>query len=268
MLETCVDSIYRHVKLQDFEIVVVDNASEDFNEGSFRSRFPEVKLIASPKNLGYAEGNNIAITAGMGEFILLLNPDTELKDDAASALIGFMQAHPDAAAVGCKLVRPNGTLDRSVRGFPHPFAIASEITGLARLFPHNKALGAYRMTWFKYDREAEVDQPMGSCLMLSHKAVNTVGLFDEQFPIFFNEVDWLYRATLAGWKVYFTPSAEVIHHGAASTKQVRRRMRLESHKSLAAYYRKHYKNRLFAPAYWLIMSAIKLSEFAASLGRK
>ncbi len=260
LLEALVDSIYHHVGVQGFEVIVVDNASSDFDEAGFRRRFPQVKLTVSPTNLGYAEGNNAAIAQSSGEYVLLLNPDTELKDDAASTLVAFMQSHPEAAAVGCRLVRPNGSVDRSVRGFPHPAAIGSELLGLSKIFPKSQTLGAYRMTWFNYDTEAEVDQPMGSCLMLTRKAIDQIGLFDKEFPIFFNEVDWCYRVKLAGWKIFFTPSAEVIHHGGSSTKQVRKMMRRESHRSLARYYKKHYKGTMFPPAYCLIIAAIRASE--------
>jgi GT2 family glycosyltransferase len=255
-----VKSISAFVRVPDFEVLVVDNASSDFDAESFRSQFPQVKLIANTENCGYAEGNNQAIEASTGDYVLLLNPDTELRNDAPSVLIEFLQAHPDAAAVGCRLVRPGGQVDRSVRGFPHPLSIAAEMLGLSRIFPGSHTLGAYRMTWFGYDREAEVDQPMGSCLMLSRRAIAEIGSFDQDFPIFFNEVDWCYRAKQAGWRIYFTPAAEVIHHGAASTKQVRPEMRRESHQSLARFYRKHYRDQLFSPLYWLIMAAIRASE--------
>jgi hypothetical protein len=214
------------------------------------------------QNLGYARGNNQAVERATGRYILLLNPDTEITNDALTRLVDFMEAHPDAAAAGCRLVRPDGTVDRSCRGFPEPGAVAAEFFGLSQLFPRSRKLGAYRMTWFRYDDEALVDQPMGSCLILSRRAIEDVGKFDEDFPIFFNEVDWCYRARQAGWNIYFTPTAEVIHHGAASTKQVRRQMRRESHRSLARFYRKHYRRKLFPPVYWFILAAIRISEAA------
>lgn len=265
LLEPCIESIFRHAPEFDFEVIVVDNASSDFDEAAVRARFPEVKLIVNGSNLGYARGNNQAIAESSGEYVLLLNPDTEFKDDSIARLVDFMRAHPDAAAAGCKLVRLDGTVDRSVRSFPEPWPIASELFGLSRLFPKSRLFGGYRMTWFGYDRESLVDQPMGSCLILSRKALDEIGVLDEDFPIFFNEVDWCYRAGLAGWKIYFTPSAEVIHHGASSTKQVRRQMRRESHRSLARFYRKHYRKKLFPLVYWSILGAIRVSEVVIGL---
>jgi GT2 family glycosyltransferase len=138
--------------------------------------------------------------------------------------------------------------------------VAAEFFGLSKFFPRNKLLGAYRMTWFRYDEEILVDQPMGSCLILSRKAIDSIGIFDQEFPIFFNEVDWCYRAKQAGWNVYFTPVAEVIHYGGASTKKRHREMRSESHQSLIRFYQKHYRKRIFAPVYWFIVVAIKLND--------
>jgi hypothetical protein len=266
LLDACLEAIYRHAPELDFEVIVVDNASADFDEAAFRSRSPQARLIVNETNVGYARANNQAIADSSGEYVLLLNADTEVTEGALSRLVGFMDAHPEAAAAGCRLVRPDGTLERSCRSFPEPASVAAEFFRLSRLFPRSRRFGAYRMTWFGYDEEALVDQPMGSCLILSRKAIGDVGVFDEDFPIFFNDVDWCYRARQAGWKVYFTPAAEVIHHGAASTSQVRAEMRRESHRSLARFYRKHYRGKLFPPIYWLIVAAIRLSQGSWIMG--
>lgn len=260
LLKACLESIYRSTPDFDFEVFVVDNASADFNEAEFHSMFPHANFIVNKDNLGYAEGNNQALKLAKGDYLLLLNPDTELRNDTLSSLVDFMDAHKEAAAAGCRLVRPDGSVDRSCRSFPGPWPVATELFRLSRLFPKSRLFGEYRMTWFTYDYETEVDQPMGSCLILSGKSLREIGLFDQDFPIFFNEVDWCYRAKQAGWKIYFTPATEVIHHGGASTKQVKKPMRRESHRSLARFYRKHYKKKLFAPIYWIILAAIRASE--------
>lgn len=244
----------------DTEIIVVDNASSDFDDAAFRAEFPDVHLIRNPDNTGYARGNNQAMEMSAGDYVLLLNPDTEATDGAVEALVAFMENHDRAAAAGARLVRPDGTLDRSVRSFPYPGPIAWEFLGLPRLFPNCPRLGAYRMNAFDYDNAAEVDQPMGSALILRRDAIDDVGMMDEEFPIFFNEVDWLYRAKEKGWQVWFTPDATVIHHGAGSTKQVKRRAMIkESHRSLLRFYAKHFRGRIFAPAYYFTVACIRLS---------
>jgi len=178
---------------------------------------------------------------------------------ALQAMIDFMDSHPDAAAAGAKLVRPDGTIDQCCRGFPSPLALAGEYLGLAKIFPRCRVLGAYRMTWFRYDRVAEVDQVMGSCMVISRAVLENIGAFDERFRIFFNEVDWCFRAKKAGFKVYFVPNAQVLHLGGQSTKQIRSEMRLESQRSLIGFYRKHYRGRFPSPMYLLAMAGIWLN---------
>ena len=261
LLHTLLKSIRRFSPSIDYEVIVVDNASADFDAESFRAEFSDIHLIANTENTGYAKGNNLALQAASGDYLLLLNPDTEVTDGAIETLLEFMETHQDAAAVGAKLVRPNGSIDHSVRSFPYPGPVAWEFVGLSRLFPKSRTFGAYRMTYFRYDTVAEVDQPMGSCLMLSRKAIDDIGLLDEDFPIFFNEVDWLYRAKQHGYKIYFTPNASIIHHGAGSTGQVnKRKMVRESHDSLLKFYKKHFKSRLFAPVYYFIVACIMISR--------
>jgi hypothetical protein len=261
LLDALLESVAKWPPPFEHEVVVVDNASDDFDAAAFSARHPGVKLIANTTNAGYAEGNNQGISASGGDYALLLNPDTEVTEGALGHLVEFMQSHPDAAAAGAKLVRPDGTVDRSVRSFPYPGPIAWEFMGLARLFPGSRVFGRYRMTWFNYDEVARVDQPMGSCLILSREAIDRIGTFDTRFPIFFNEVDWLYRAKQAGYNVYFTPGATVIHHGAASTKQAgRRAMVRESHDSLVRFYEKHFRRSLPAPVCWFAIGCIKLGR--------
>lgn len=262
LLDALLDSVNKWPPECDHEVIVVDNASDDFDAAAFKAKHPSVRLIANQTNTGYAKGNNQGIEESSGDCVLLLNPDTEVTEGAVQRLVEFMEAHPNAAAAGAKLVRPNGTVDRSVRGFPYPGPIAWEFLGLARLFPKSRVFGRYRMTWFGYDEVAEVDQPMGSCLILSRKALDQIGTFDTQFPIFFNEVDWLYRAKEAGFAIYFTPDATIIHHGGAGTSQAdRREMIRESHDSLVRFYRKHFRRRLPWPAYWFALACVKLGRF-------
>ncbi len=214
LLTSCLRSIAEYPPDTDYEVIVVDNASEGFAADAMRDLFPGVSFIANDRNAGYAEGNNQAFQRATGEYVLLLNPDTQVTQGALDRLVEFMDAHQGAAAAGARLVRPDGRIEASVRGFPYPVSVAWEFLGLSRLFPRSRALGAYRMTYFNYDCVCEVDQPMGSCLILRASAIEDVGNFDQDLPIFFNEVDWLYRAKRKGWKIYFTPDATLIHHGA------------------------------------------------------
>lgn len=267
LLRACLQSLRRYPPSEPMEVWVLDNASHDGSAEMVRSEFPEVHLVASERNLGYAAGNNLLLQKARGEYLLLLNPDTEVTEGALDTAVQYMRENPDVAALGAKLIHPDGRVQRSVRGFPEPEAVLWEYLGLARLFPRSRRFGAYRMTWFTYDHIAEVDQPMGTFLMLSRRAVRAVGRMDERFPIFFNEVDWCYRAKRKGLKIVFHPGVVIIHHGGASTRQVRPQMIWESHRSLQKFYQKHYRQRLPKPIYWLILGSITLNAWLRTLGR-
>jgi GT2 family glycosyltransferase len=234
-----------------FETIVVDNASTDGSAEAVRSDYPNATLFANADNTGYARGNNQGLTASSGDFVLLLNPDVVLPPDGLARAVERLDTRPDVGALGVRLVNPDGTVQASVRGFPTPASVLWETIGLSRLFPRSRVFGAYRMTWFEHDREAEVDQPMGTFLMLRRAAIEAVGLLDEQFPIFFNEVDWCFRARRAGWKILFSPVIEVVHYGGGSTRQVWAEMAWESRRGLLDFYRKHYRSPRHAPMYWL-----------------
>lgn len=240
MLLDALASIYSAPPPFPFEVFVIDNASKDGSAEAVANAYPQVLLMANRDNKGYAEGNNQGIERAQGEFILLLNPDVILPEGGLQKAVAFLEADPKAGALGVKQVHPNGELQRSVRGFPSPLAIWWELIGFSRIFSSSPFFGAYRMTWFPYDRVAEVDQPMGTFLMMRRAVVEQIGGLDLAFPIFFNEVDWCLRCKRLGWKIYFTPEVEIIHYGGASTSQVGAAMAWESRRGLLRFYAKHY----------------------------
>lgn len=241
MLLGALHSIYDAPPAFPFEVIVVDNDSHDGTASAVAEHFPQVLLQANTQNAGYALGNNQAIERAQGTYILLLNPDVVLPPGGLERAVAFMEQHPVAGALGVRQVHPDGQLQRSVRGFPTPLTVVWELLGLSRYFAESLVFGAYRMTWFDYRHEAEVDQPMGTFLLLRRAAVEQVGLMDLAFPIFFNEVDWCLRCKRAGWKIYFTPEVEILHYGAASTSQVFSEMAWESRRGLLRFYAKHYR---------------------------
>lgn len=260
-LHPCLQSILDNPPTSDFEIIVVDNASSDSSAEMVRDEFPGVTLIANVENTGYAEGNNIGFSAAKGDILLLLNPDTEVRPGAIDALIRCMERHPDAGAVAGRLIYPDGRVQSSCRSFPEPMSIMYDYLRLSRLFPKSKRFGAYRMTWFDYNTEIEVDQPMASCMLTSRNILDEIGVFDTDLPIFFNDVDWCYRTKQKGFKIYFTPYAEIVHHVGGSTRQIKPAMVRESHISLKRFYAKHYKNKISPILYYLIMAAISVNMF-------
>src|SRR5579885_721066 len=259
LLKTCLQSIHRFSPSDPFEIIVVDNASSDGSAAMVQQEFPSVKLIACGTNTGYAKGNNLAFEAASGDWLLTLNPDTEFIDDSLSRAIDLLRSHESIGCLACRLIYPDGRTQRSVRGWPTATGIFGDFTGLGTKFPRSK-LGSYRLTAFDYAKEQLAPQPMGTFLLFRRKALATVGdlkkPFDESFPIFFNEVDLLYRLHRAGWDCLYSPAVQVVHHGGESTKQVRKSMIWESHRSLVRFLKKHYRTPLNAPGLALFAGLI------------
>jgi GT2 family glycosyltransferase len=246
------------------EVIVVDNASADGSAAMVAAEFSGVRLIANAENRNYAAGSNQGLEVAQGATVLLMNPDTELPPGAACALLRFLDEHPRAGAVAPALVHPDGRVQVSVRGFPTPAALLGDLTGLGRRFPRS-CWGSYRPTHLDGGEPLPVDQPMTSCLLVRHGALAAVGGFDEQFPLFFNDVDLCYRLRAAGWEIWYDPRVRVLHYGGASTRQIRPEAIRLSHRGLLDFYRKHYRAQMGWFAYAAAASAIIASGFIRSI---
>ncbi|MEA2552266.1 MAG: hypothetical protein QOJ65_442 [Fimbriimonadaceae bacterium] len=268
-LRACLHSIHQFSPIEPFEIIVLDNASTDGSATMVREKFPDVKLLASDKNTGYAKGNNLAFAKAQGEWLLTLNPDTEFVDDSLQRSLEILRARPHAGALATRLVHPDGATQKSVRGWPSATGMIGDLTGLGIRLPDSK-LGSYRLPDFDYEKEQVAPQPMGTFLLFRREALAAVGdpkkPFDESFPIFFNEVDLLYRMREAGWECLYSPSVRVVHHGGESTKQVRKSMIWESHRSLVRFLKKHYRTPLNAPGLALLAGFIYAAAFVRARG--
>jgi len=265
LLRACLRSLAAHPATGLTEIIVVDNASADGSAEMLRSEFPAVTLIANDRNAGFAEGNNQGLARAQGEFLLLLNPDTEVRPGALDVLIVFLRAHPEAGAVAPRLEYPDGRLQYSCRAFPWPGYLWAQGLGLARLFPRSRTFGGYQMTWWAHDAAREVDQPMASALLVRRAAYQAVGGFDPAFPIYFNDVDWCWRMRQAGWRIWYLPEAVVVHHLGASTRQMKAAMIAESHRGLLRFYAKHWRGRIGPFVYWPTVAGIALAGWARTL---
>ena len=192
------------------EVIVVDHGSTDGTLELIRERFPEARIIEQ-ENRGFGGGNNTGMRAATGELFLLLNPDAWFLDDGFQKLVDFAEAHPEAGVVGPRLLHPDGSLQRSVRGFPTPWRIATEFFFLRKLAPRSRLLNAFHGGPADHESVYEAEWLGGACLLVRREAVDDVGGFDEDFFLFSEEVDWCYRFRPAGWKVLFYPGAEVVH---------------------------------------------------------
>jgi GT2 family glycosyltransferase len=223
-LERCLESV------RAVETVVVDNGSTDGTVAFVRERFSEVRVVEQ-ENRGLAAGWNAGLERTSCRYVLFLNSDAWLPDGALERLVEFADAQPEAAVVGPRLRYPDGRLQRSVRGFPTLWRLATEYFFLRKLAPRSRALNSFYGGGFGHDEVREVDFLLGACLLVRRAAVDEVGAADDSFFLFSEEVDWCYRFRRAGWKVLFFPGAEAFHVGGAShggrmyTEQLRGHLR-------------------------------------------
>ena len=208
-IEQCLDS------LRGVDSVVVDNGSSDGTVAFVRQRFPDVRVVET-ENRGLGASWNIGIRETSSTYSLLLNADAWLVDGALERLCDFADANPRAAVVGPRLRNPDGTLQRSVRGYPTPWRLATEYFFLRKLAPGSSAFNAFYGAGFDHDEVRDVEVVMGACMLLRRAAVEQVGYCDEDYFLFSEETDWCYRFRQAGYKVLFFPGAQCVHVRGAS----------------------------------------------------
>ena len=192
------------------EVILVDHGSTDGTLELVRERFPETRIIEQ-ENRGFGGGNNTGMLVASGDYVLLLNPDAWFLGNGLEQLVAFAEAHPEAGVIGPKLLHPDGSLQRSVRGFPTPWRIATEFFFLRKLAPRSRVFNAFHGGPAGHDSVYEAEWLGGACLLVRRAALDSVGGFDEDFFLFSEEVDWCYRFRQHGWKVLFYPGAEVVH---------------------------------------------------------
>jgi GT2 family glycosyltransferase len=208
-LERCLGSV------RGRETVVVDHGSTDGTLELVRERFPEVRVVEQ-ENRGMGAGNNAGMRVVGGRYVFLLNPDAWARPGALDRLVAFADRHPDAAVVGPRLLGPDGSLQRSVRAFPTAWRLATEYLFIRKLAPGSTLLNPLYAGGFDHDDTRTVDWVSGAALLVRREAADEVGLFDEDYFMFSEEADWMFRFHEAGWKVWFFPGAEVVHVGGAS----------------------------------------------------
>jgi N-acetylglucosaminyl-diphospho-decaprenol L-rhamnosyltransferase len=271
LLRTCLRSVYASQGDFTFEVCVVDNASPDGSAEMVAAEFPQARLIANARNVGYPSANNQGLEAfGFAEisnpkpqtpkFALLLNPDTELSPEALVRMLDFMAEHPDAGIAGPKLVLPDGSLDLACRrSFPTPEVAVYRLAGLSRLFPRSRRFGRYNLTYLDPDQVTEVDSVVGAFMLVRAEAIGQVGLMDGQFFMYGEDLDWAYRIKAAGWKVYYNPAVTVLHVKRAASRHSPR-AQVEFYRAMGIFYRKHYAAQTPWWLHALIVSAISLRQ--------
>lgn len=232
-----------------YEIYVVDNASSDGSLESLKKDFFKesennlIKFIANSENKGFAHANNRVINQISSEYVLLLNSDTLVVDDCLEKCMDYMETDKAIGALGCKVILPDGTLDKACRrSFPDFNVSFYRMTGLSYIFPKSERFGRYNLTYLDENETYEVDCLVGAFMMVRSAAICEVGLLDETFFMYGEDIDWCYRIKNAGWKIVYYSDAEIIHYKGASSRQ-NNKIIYEFYRAMYIFYNKHYKDQ-------------------------
>ena len=272
LLVDCLKSIQKALQFISAEVFVVDNNSSDRTVSLIKKKFPKIKLIANKQNLGFSKANNQAIREAQGKYILILNPDTRLMSDTIIKMIDFMQDNPQVAVSTCKVELPNGQLDRDCRRhFPTPWRAFCHFAGLSKIFATSQILDQYYYGYLPDDHQHEIDSCAGAFMMVRKSAIAEVGLFDEDFFFYGEDLDWCYRFKEAGFKIVYTPITKIIHYkGAASgmkstsahltkaTRESKKKAIAESIRAMELFYKKHFTSQYPFFITWLVILGIKI----------
>jgi N-acetylglucosaminyl-diphospho-decaprenol L-rhamnosyltransferase len=251
-LKRCLETVLASEGDFTYKVIVVDNASSDDSVTMVQAEFPQVELIASEINGGYPYGNNLGLKKlgfhGAGQvdadaprYVVLLNADTEVPPDAFCRMMQYMDSRPEIGVAGPKLVLNDGSLDLACRrSFPTPLVSFYRFSGLSKLFPDHPQFGRYNMTFADPDQELEVDSVVGAYMQVRREAIEAVGLLDETFFMYGEDLDWAYRIKTAGWKVFYYPNV-VIKHVKRAASRKSQRAQFEFNRAMLIFYRKHYR---------------------------
>ncbi len=265
LLRSCLESVYGGANGTPLDIWVVDNNSRDNSVAMLKSMFPMVKVIQNPSNVGFSRANNLVISQSRSDYILLLNPDTLIIGDAIEQVVKFMKEHPEVGVAGCKVLNRDGTLQLACRrSIPTPEVAFYRLTGLSRLFPRSRVMAKYNMTYESPDLTHEVDAVSGAFLMIRRQVVEEIGLLDERFFMYGEELDWCLRTKRAGWSVMYYPEAEIIHYKGESTKYNSRKATLEFYRAMYLFHRKHFAKDYSPLTNFLIYAGIGAKALCAA----
>lgn len=267
-LEQCLRTVFEALKGIDGDVFVVDNQSTDGSVEMVREKFPKVKLIANTDNVGFSRANNQAIRESSAEYVLLLNPDTVVGEDVFHKVVSFMDAHPKAGGLGVKMIDGTGQfLPESKRGLPTPAVAFYKIIGLTRLFPKSKVFGRYHLGHLPENQAAPIEILSGACMFLRKKTLDEVGLLDESFFMYGEDIDLSYRITMGGYENWYLPEARIIHYKGESTKKSTVNYVFVFYNAMAIFAKKHFMRKRPDVLAGLINGSIYLSAAGAIVMR-
>ncbi len=240
LLENCLHSVASSLHGISHEVFVVDNDSDDGSVDMVRQRFPDIRLIDSRENVGFARANNLALREARGDYLLLLNPDTLVQEDTLHTMLRFFRENGDVGMAGCKIIRPDGSLEAACRrSFPSPWNSFTKLAGLSTLFPRSPLFARYNLTYLSEDESYEVDAISGSFMMLRREVYDTIGGLDESYFMYGEDLDWCFRTQKAGWKLFYVHGTKIVHYGGESTKRSSIDATAEFYKAMQVFARKN-----------------------------
>lgn len=241
LLEQCLASVTAHAACDlQLETIVVDNASSDDSEALVREKFSSVQLVANKENRGFALANNQGFAVSTGRYVMMLNPDTVVREGALKTLVSFMDVHPSAGVCGGKLLYADGSLQHSAFRFPSLAQIFLDFFPVNRRLTDSPINGRYSRALYARGEPFRVDHPLGADFLVRRKATEQVGWLDEQFFIYCEEIDWAMRFKRAGWEIWCVPQAAIVHHEAQSTRQFRDQSFINLWRARFQLFAKHY----------------------------
>ena len=263
-LEQCLHSVIKAGQGIDMEVFVVDNNSVDGSVTMVKDKFPDVKLICNTDNKGFSKANNQAIHQSSGEFVLLLNPDTVVEEDTFAKIAAFMEQHPDAGGLGVKMLDGKGRfLPESKRGLPTPRVAFYKIFGFSRLFPKSKTFGKYHLGYLDKDKTHQVEILAGAFMLLRKSVLDKIGLLDEAFFMYGEDIDLSYRIIKAGYQNYYFPETRIIHYKGESTKKSSVNYVFVFYNAMIIFARKHFSQKNARMFSFLINLAVYLRAAVA-----
>lgn len=257
LTKNAIASVIGTVKDHSFEIIVVDNGSTDGSEEAF-ARMDTIVFVETGSNLGFSKANNIGMRIAKGSHVLLLNSDTVVHEGAIDRALSFM-ADSGYRVLGAKVLLPDGRLDKACkRSFPTPSSSLYHYLACDRMFPGSRRFGAYNLTYLSMDRTSEVECIMGAFMLLSKEVLDRVGLLDEDYFMYGEDIDWCYRIHEAGYPIVYYPEAVITHYKKASFNKRRKESIREFYDSMWIFYRKHYKRKYHSFVTWSMYTGIKM----------
>jgi len=267
-LEQCLLSVTKAIQSIEAEVIIVDNNSSDNSLSMIKQKFPQFHLIANRENVGFSKANNQALKIAKGEYVLLLNPDTIVEEDAFVKCVHFFETTSDAGALGVKMINGKGEfLPESKRGLPLPSVAFYKIFGLSKFFPQSKKFGSYHLTYLSNDEIHSVDVLSGAFMMIRKKVLDDIGFLDEDYFMYGEDIDLSYRITEHGYNNYYFPDVKIIHYKGESTKKGSLNYVYVFYRAMKIFAEKHFSQQHRFLFSLLINVAIYFRAFLSMLKR-